>query len=287
MQMKNLKANWKLTSLIALVFLNLIIWSAVYAVKPGDSITVTLLNIGQGDAILIESANRNTILIDGGKGKAILGELGKALPIFAKTIDVLIGTHPDQDHIGGLPEVLRRYNVGVYLEPGVLAKNSVDDELKKRIEEKKIPHFLARAGQVVDMGDGSYLRILFPDRDVSGLETNDASIVGQFIFGDTCFLLTGDSPIKMEDYLVFKYGAQMGCDVLKAGHHGSRTSTGENYVNFVKPEYAVISAGKDNSYGHPHTEVIERLTNHKIKILSTIDLGKIKMISDGQTIRLK
>jgi len=163
----------------------------------------------------------------------------------------------------------------------------MDDELKKRVEEKKIPHFLARRGQIVDMGDGSYLRILFPDRDVSGLDTNDASIVAQFIFGDTCFLLTGDSSTKMEDYLVSKYGTQMECDVLKAGHHGSRTSTGENYANFVKPEYAVISAGKDNSYGHPHTEVIERLMNHKIKILSTIDLGTIKMISDGQTISLK
>ncbi len=285
--MKNALRNWKLLFFLLFLVLNVLIWSAVYSVKPKDHVTVSFLNVGQGDAILIESTNNNRILLDGGKGNVVLRELGKAIPSFDREIDVLIESHPDQDHIGGFPEVVNRYKVGMFLEPGVESENSVDDELKRRIKEKKIPHSLARAGQIIEMGDGSYLRILFPDRDVSGLETNDASIVAQFVYGNTCFLLTGDSPLKIEEYLVEKFKERLECEVLKAGHHGSRTSTGENYLNSIKPNFVIISAGKDNSYGHPHTEVTERLVAHNIKILNTIDLGTIKMTSDGNEVSLK
>lgn len=285
--MKNFLTKRRFAALTLLLLANAIVWSAVFALQPEDHVTVSFLNVGQGDSILIEATNKNRILLDGGKGRTVLRELGRALPLFDRTIDVLIESHPDLDHIGGFPEVVSRYRIGAFLEPGVESENSVDDELKRRIEEKKIAHFLARRGQIIDMGDGSYLQILFPDRDISGLETNDASIVARYIYGDTCYLLTGDSPIKIEDYLVGVYGEKLKCDVLKAGHHGSQTSTGDNYLNFVKPEYAIISAGKDNSYGHPHVEVTERLVVHNVKILSTIDLGTIKMISDGKEILKK
>jgi competence protein ComEC len=284
---KNILRNWKIPFVLLFLILNILIWSAVYSIKPKDYVKVSFLDVGQGDSILIEGRNNNRILLDGGKGTRVLRELGKALPSFDRTIDVLIESHPDQDHIGGFPEIISRYKIGMFLEPGVESENSVDDELKRRIEKKIIPHSLARTGQIIDLGDGSYLRILFPDRDVSGLETNDASIVAQFVYGDTCFLLTGDSPLKIEEYLVGKFGERLECGLLKAGHHGSRTSTGENYLNSVKPDFAIISAGKDNSYGHPHLEVTERLAAHNIKILSTIDLGTIKMISDGKEIYVK
>lgn len=281
---KKLLKNWKIYCLIALLFFNVFIWSGVFALSPSKHVTVSFLNVGQGDAILIEATNKNHILIDGGRGKIVLGELGRILPFFNRTIDVMIETHPDADHIGGLPEVIKRYKVGLFFEPGVESDNAIDDELKGRVKEKNITDILARAGQIIDLGDGSYLRILFPDRDVSGLDTNDASVVAQYIYGDTCFHLTGDSTIKIEDYLIEIYGKKLKCNVLKAGHHGSRTSTSEEYVLAIAPEVAIISAGKNNSYGHPHAEVIERLKNHNIKILSTIDSGTIKLFSDGEKI---
>ena len=280
---KHLK-NLKVLGLVILILLNLLIWSGVYAFKPKSYVKVSFLNIGQGDSILIRATNGNDILIDGGPNKKVLSELGKELPIFDKDIDIMIESHPDKDHIGGLPEVVSRYKVGVFLEPGVESENSVDDELRKRIEEKNIPRFLARSGQIIDMGDGSYLKILFPDRDVSSFETNDASIVAEYIYGETCFLLTGDSPSKIEEYLVSKYKDELKCDVLKAGHHGSRTSTSDVYLEAVKPSLAIISAGKGNSYGHPHKETLERLVSHSVKVISTIDLGTIKILSDGKNI---
>jgi competence protein ComEC len=278
----------KVTLIIgSLLFLNITIWIYVFAIKPKDYVSVSFLNIGQGDAALIEATNGNQILIDGGPNKIILKELGRKMSFFDRFLDLVIETHPDKDHIGGLPEVIKRFSIGAFIEPGVESENSIDDELQKRIKDKNISSFLARAGQVIDMGDGSYLKILFPDRDVSGLETNDASIVAQYVFGDTCFLFTGDSPEKIENYLVEVYGSELECNVLKVGHHGSKTSTGEIYIKNVNPEFAIISAGKNNSYNHPNSEVIERLTKSNIKILSTIELGTIKMISDGKMVYKK
>src|SRR3989338_1188488 len=129
---------------------------------------------------------------------------------------------------------------------------------------------------VINFGDGVKLQILFPNQDVSKWETNDASIVAKLVYGDKSFLLTGDSPIKTENILLKLNPDILDSDVLKAGHHGSRTSTSLVYVKAVSPEYTVISAGKDNTYGHPHKEVLNILSNLGVKIVSTIDSGTIK-----------
>ncbi len=285
--MDYLRKNRKEFIVGTLFIFNLLIWLRVYSIQPRDYVSVSFFDVGQGDGALIESTNRNRILIDGGKDKFVLREISKALPFFDRHIDVVIESHPDKDHIGGLPEVVSRLSVGAFMEPGVESENSVDDELRKRVLGKNIPIFLARAGQIIDMGDGSYFKILFPDRDVSGVDTNDASIVLQYIYGDTCFLFTGDSPVKIEEYLIGVYKEELNCEVLKVGHHGSRTSTSEEYLYFVKPKFAVISAGKENSYGHPHQEVLDNLNKFKVKILSTIEDGTIKFISNGLEIRKK
>lgn len=281
------RKNWKLLTILGLILGNLAVWIWIDSLLPKDHITVSYLNIGQGDSILIESTNGKHILIDGGPDKKVLSELGKAMPFFNRTIDVMMESHPDKDHIGGLPEVTARYKVGTFLEPGVESPNTIDNELHARVKNKNIPDILGRKGMKVEMGDGGFLEILFPDRDVSRFETNDASIVARYVYGKTCFLFTGDSPSKMEEYLIGLYKENLKCDVLKAGHHGSRTSTSDEYLHFVKPEFAIISAGKGNSYGHPHKETLERLANSNVKVLSTIDLGTIKMISDGITVSEK
>ena len=283
--MNFLRKNLDQSIPILLAISNLFIWSAVFALSQKEEVKVYFLDVGQGDAILIEGRNGNQILIDGGPAGKVLEELGRVMPYFDRSIDVLIETHPDSDHIGGFPEVMERYEIGVFIEPGVNADNSVDDEIRRRVSDMGIANFIARRGMEVNLGDGSYLEVLFPDRDVSGVDTNDASIVAKYVYGDTCFILTGDSPQKIEDYLKSKFGDNLDCEVLKVGHHGSNTSTGSNFLSVVSPMYAVISAGRGNSYGHPHPEVVERLTNFGAKVLSTAGEGTIKLTSDGFVVK--
>ena len=253
-------------------------------------LTVVFLNVGQGDAIFIESPSGNQMLIDGGPGKSVLRELSKVMPFYDRSIDAVLATHADQDHVGGLPDVLNRYKVDLFFETGNPGPSSSYEELKAMIEKLKIERLEARRGMIVDLGGGTILEIIFPDRDPSGMETNMSSIVARLVYGENEFLLTGDSPIAIERYLVSLDGAHQGdlkSDVLKAGHHGSKTSTGPEFVAVVAPKYGIISAGKDNRYGHPTAEVLETLTKAGATILRTDRDGRIIFKSDGIKLELK
>ncbi|MEK7553027.1 MAG: MBL fold metallo-hydrolase, partial [Patescibacteria group bacterium] len=201
-------------------------------------------------------------------------------------IDVIIATHPDADHIGGLPEVMKRFFVGAVLEPGVSASTGVYDAFEKTITDQAVEKILARRGQRVNLGRGVILEILFPDRDPTGWETNTASIVAKLTYGDSEFLLTGDSPLQIEKYLLGLDGQQLRADVLKLGHHGSKTSSAPEFISAVRPTHAVISAGKNNRYGHPHQAVLDTLktVDPKIGVLRTDELGTIIFDSDGLTL---
>ena len=137
---------------------------------------------------------------------------------------------------------------------------------------------------VLDGKNGVFLEILFPDRDVSGLTTNNGSIVAKLIYGNTSFLLTGDSPKAVESYLVSLDGQSLRSDVLKVGHHGSKTSTGEIFLGYVSPEYAVISSGKNNKYGHPHKETTDALEKFNVSYWKTATAGTVVFRSDGEKV---
>lgn len=284
--MKRLREYWREVVLGVLILSTLLTWFKIYQSGPGP-LTVHFLDVGQGDAILVETPSHKRFLLDGGPNKKVVTEMGKALPFGARTIDLVIESHPDGDHIGGLPEVLERYKVGLFLEPGVESENDLDDELRKRLSEKEIPRILAKRGMVVDFGDGARLTILFPDRDVSMWDTNDASIVARLDYGESSFLLTGDAGIKTESTMIYHSAELLDVDVLKAGHHGSRTSTSAAFAAAVSPAYAVISAGKDNSYGHPHSQVLDVLNNLGAEIKSTAESGTIIFESDGEELKIK
>jgi competence protein ComEC len=242
---------------------------------------VSFLDVGQGDSILIESPSGNRVLIDGGKPGSILQPLAKALPLFARDLDVVIATHPDNDHVGGLPEVLTKYKVHSFIEPGSTGESSTYRELERLVKDTSIPRFLARRGMVVDMGDGVRLDVLFPDRDVSLVESNTSSVILRASYGSTTVMLTGDSPQVIERDVVRVYGNSLSSTVLKLGHHGSRTSSDELFVRAVNPQYAVVSAGAGNSYGHPHKEVIDLISRLGISVLETSKEGIIQCNSDG------
>jgi competence protein ComEC len=287
MYKKFLNERWREMVLAGLVAANLLVWALVWQSMSSDLLKVYFLDIGQGDSILIETPTKKHLLIDGGPNKKVLSELGKILPFGSRSIDVMMESHPDKDHIGGLPEVVSRYNVGLFMEPGVESENSIDDELHKRLESKNVPALLAKRGMVINFGDGVRLKILFPNQDVSRWETNDASIVAKLEYGESSFLLTGDSPMKVENIMLNLNKEVLDSDVLKAGHHGSRTSTSLSYAQAASPEYAVISAGKDNTYGHPHKEVLDVLHKVGAKIISTAERGTIKFQTDGTELRIK
>ncbi len=272
--------------LLGVVLGNLCVWLVIFS--KTQALTVSFLDVGQGDAILIESPTGNTLLIDGGRDRSVLRELGGQLSPLQRSIDVVIETHPDADHIGGLPGVFDRYAVHAFLSSGVEATTNQVEALEAAAQvEKDLLTYEVRRGDRIQIGGGAYLDVLFPDRDVSSVETNTGSVVARLVYGDTSFMLTGDSPEAIENYLVSIDGASLESDVLKAGHHGSRTSTGEAFLAAVAPGAVVISAGKDNSYGHPHEEVLARIRAAGIPVFSTLGEGAVVFQSDGKTVRAK
>jgi competence protein ComEC len=267
--------------ILFLILVNGVIWFAAWRLDA-KTLTVAFLDVGQGDAIYIEAPNGNQMLIDGGPNAAVLRELGKVMPFFDRSIDVVMETHPDADHIGGLGDVFSRFEVSYFLEPGIPNDTSQTITLLREVErEDGVARVLARRGMVVDLGQGVLLEILFPDRDVETIETNTGSIVARLHFGETSVLLTGDSPSSIETYLVRLDPGRLDSDILKLGHHGSHTSTSKGFVEAVSPKVAIISAGKDNRYGHPHKDVLQTLDMAGVPYVSTADLGTIQFESNG------
>lgn len=285
--MQSLKINIRWYLLAILLFANFFIWNAIFIETRNGILTVVFLDAGQGDAIFIEAPNGNQVLIDGGPNKSVLRQLSKVMPFYDRSIDIVIATHPDKDHIGGLPDVLQRYTVDFILESGAKNDTGISRAFESAILQNKIKRIFAKRGMAITLGDDVFLNILFPDRDVSEVESNTASIVAQLVYKNTEFMFTGDSPKTIEEYLVFLDGEKLRSDVLKVGHHGSKTSSSESFVGYVSPEYAIISAGADNSYGHPHKEVVEILNQFGSAILNTKDNGAIIFKSDGENIVVK
>lgn len=245
---------------------------------------VVFLDVGQGDAIFIQSPSGKQMLIDSGRDSSVLRQLGEVMSFSDRDLDYVLATHPDADHIGGLASVLDRFSVSEVIRTENESETGVWEVAERKVgEEGAVVHF-ARRGQRYDLGNNVYLEILFPDIDASELESNTASIVARLVYGDTAFMLTGDSPKSIEEYLVLVEGEHLQSDVLKAGHHGSRTSTSELFLAEVDPDYAVISAGRDNSYGHPHLEVTDLLFNFGVETLSTAEVGNVVFWSDGVSV---
>jgi len=249
-------------------------------------LSVSFLDVGQGDAIFIQTPGGVEVLIDGGPNNSVLRELSTQMSFFDREIDMVIGTHPDSDHIGGLIDVLQRYRVATILTTENQSDTSTASAYVQATADEGAQIVYAKAGQEFQLDEAVTLRVLFPVYDATQMESNASSIIMQLVYGETEFLLTGDSPKRIEEYLV-QQGIDLESDVLKVGHHGSRTSTSEMFLEAVDPQFAVISAEKDSRYGHPHVEVTDLLFNHQIETYRTAQEGTITFESDGQTVWLK
>jgi len=272
---------------IVLTFVVLLSGALLAARAPNGHLTVSFLDVGQGDAIFIETPNGNRVLVDGGSGSRILRALSEHLSFFDRSFDLVVATHPDLDHIGGLPAVFDRYRVGMFLEPGVYDDDADYQALMQAVRAEGLETAIGRRGMRIALDTDVWLDVLFPDRDARELEANTGSLVMRLVYGETTVLLTGDAPIAIEEYLLSQDASSLQSTILKLGHHGSRTSTHEAWVGFVDPEFAVVSAGCDNSYGHPHREVLALLAQYNVTTLSTCTEGTITFESDGSVLSLR
>ncbi|WP_333880586.1 MBL fold metallo-hydrolase [Lysinibacillus capsici] len=245
-------------------------------VTAGHEMQVHFIDVGQGDSILIESPSGKTMLIDGGvkgAGQQIVSYL-KELGI--DKLDIVVATHPDADHIGGLIPVLDNMTIEQFYDSGKVHTSQTFEEMLTRIDEKNIPYHVPKIGDDIEFDKNVNVKVL--NANDQATDNNDASIVLKMTYGNVSFLLTGDAGVALEKEML-QYDVK--ATVLKAGHHGSNTSSSEEFIQAVKPEVTILSYGEDNKYGHPHAEIVDRLQAIGSKIYATADLGTITVSTDG------
>lgn len=250
-------------------------------------LTVSFLDIGQGDSIFIKTPSGHTMIIDGGPTDAVLSRLNEQTDYFTRDIDVMVATHPDSDHVTGLIPVMEKYNVKNIVASGQTSETEVFHDVDEHMQSEGAQMQIANQGDVIDFQDGVTATILQPYAGEKFKDTNSASVSLVLSYDDETFLLTGDLPSTNEPILLSSGLLPKKITVYKAGHHGSKYSSGEQLLTYIKPEYAVISAGKDNKYGHPNPEAVERLTKYSKEILSTIDHGTISFLTDGKKMEVQ
>ncbi|MBI4114570.1 MAG: MBL fold metallo-hydrolase [Candidatus Niyogibacteria bacterium] len=280
--MHHLRHHLSLYFLIALFSMAFLVWYISFELQADNNLlTVAFLDVGQGDAMLIDTPGDKQILIDGGSNKKVLSELGKMMPFYDRSIDVVIATHADADHIGGLPDVLARYDVEYIFDSDSSSDTGVFDAWQEAIQKENATYTHISRGTRIFLDENIWLDVIYPFKGQKTEDANDMSVVAKLIYGDTCFLLTGDLE-RTGEFKLLKDDLE--CDVLKVGHHGSKTSTSDAFLQAVSPAIAVISAGKENKYGHPHEVVMNKLQNAGISFLRTDDGGMIVLFSDGEKV---
>lgn len=268
---------------IFLAGVTVFVWSFVFSItsEAGEEyLEVTFLDVGQGDAVFIETPGGRQILIDGGPDNTVLQRLGDEMPFYDRDIDLVILTHPDRDHISGIVETLKRYEVRMVLDNGIPKEDEVYGAYRDLIRGKNIPHYTIKEGTRIALGEAIRLVTLHPGGKAYD-ETNNNSIVLRLDFGEDSFLFTGDIE-KGAEFEMIQDGTNLDVDVLKVAHHGSKTSTTELFLEKASAEIAVISVGGDNRYGHPHASILESLKKYGIKTLRTDIEGNIQFLSTGK-----
>ena len=287
-----LKRTFLVLMIIGLVLTgcNLEQTTPVPTVAPGQNpLKVAFLDVGQGDSLLIQAPNGQTMLIDGGRSTNLANTviIPKLKEWGAQQVDVLIPTHADQDHIAGLAGVIENFPVKLAALTGQVHSTQIYERLLTDIRDKNIKALKVRTGTAIPFDPSVKIEVLNPDDDAVNNtdDTNDASIVIKLTYGTTSFLLTGDAEMPANKAML-DHGFDVRSTVLKLGHHGSRTSTNEDWLQHVQPQLGIISAGKDNAFGHPHPEVIAALKNLKIPYIRTDEHGTITVTSDGSQVHV-
>ncbi|WP_302706912.1 ComEC/Rec2 family competence protein [uncultured Dialister sp.] len=257
--------------------------------KGGSQLTVRMLDIGQGDAFLLEKDGK-FVMIDTGDIEhrdQIVALLHKYK---VKEISKIIITHPHADHLGGMNAIFKNFKVDAIYDDGMPAGTGSYKNYLKQIKEKKIPYHVLKAGDEVDFFDGVKFNVLGPVKVIKdqkgNSDFNNNSIVGRLTYGSFSMMFTGDAEQEEEKTILGK-GGTLKSDVLKVGHHGSRTSSSPAFLKAVSPKNAFISCGQGNDYGHPHKVTIDKLEKAKVQIYRTDRNGTVTLTSDGSSYRIE
>ncbi|MBI4252902.1 MBL fold metallo-hydrolase [Candidatus Uhrbacteria bacterium] len=246
-----------------------------------DELEIDFFDVGQGDATLIQTPTHHTILIDGGRDATVSRKIAAELPFYDKTIDLVILTHPDLDHMGGLPDVLRRYRVGTIFSLDVSKDLGAYRAMMDRAHADGIPVVSVYAGDTIRFVPGLEMVVLAPEKgQIREEDLNNSSIVVKLTYNTKHWLFTGDAAEESENRMRAR-AQPLSADVLKIGHHGSRFSSSAAFLQAVGADVAVISTGAKNPYGHPHPEALERVARQGMTVYRTDRQGDIEMRSDG------
>jgi len=276
-----MKTSLRWIIVLVLFIISILLWTSIFSTRD-NLLKVVFLDVGQGDSIFIETPSKKQLLIDGGSNRKVLSSLSKVMPFYDKSLDVVIGTHPDSDHIGGLVHVLQDYEVGLYLSPQISSDTTVYKSIQQIVQEVEIQKLTTVAGQRISLGENTFIEILFPYGEVDSTDTNDHSVVALLWHGKNKVLLTGDASVLVEQALADIFKGKIHSAILKVGHHGSKTSSNKNFLEIVKPLYTIISASCDNRFGHPNQIVLDNLEDINAEIISTCESGNITFLGDGE-----
>ncbi|MBM7615784.1 ComEC/Rec2 family competence protein [Alkaliphilus hydrothermalis] len=247
-------------------------------------LAIHVLDVGQGDSILIITPNNKSILIDGGDedyGEYVVDYLKRQN---IKRIDWLVGTHPHSDHIGGLGTVISHLEIGEFYMPSTPHTSIVFEDLLRNVAEKKLKITGGKAGDVIDISKDLSINLLGPLENY-GDDLNNWSIVLQLKYKEKSFIFMGDAEEQVEEDLLDAYPShQLKSHFIKIGHHGSTTSTSPKFLDALAPDVAIITVGKDNAYGHPHKSILQRIYSYQVKLYRTDLQGSVVFYSDGQKI---
>lgn len=276
----------KYTVILTIIFMVLAgafeLFQGTVAITPGEELKVHFLDVGQGDSIFIELPTNETILIDASIKDASDKIINYLKEEKVSKIDYVFATHPHSDHIGGMSAVIKAFDIGQIYMPKAVTTTKTYENLLLTIKDKNLKIKTAKAGNTIIDTDDLKLVVLAPNQD-SYESLNNYSIVLKLTYKEKSFLFTGDAETLSEKEIT----GDVEADVLKVGHHGSRTSTSQSFLNKVNPSYAVISVGLNNDYKHPHQEVLDRLEKKNIKIYRTDQNGDIIFTTDGYNIDVK
>jgi len=279
--LKKWLSGWRWVGLLALIAVTA--WLALRGL-PDGRLHVYFLDVGQGDAILVRAPDGRQILVDGGPSPtALLSELGAVLPFWDRSLDLVVLTHPDSDHITGLISLLDRYRVAQVLDVPQSDTASEAAPWRERLAKAGIRRTMAQRGMKLPVGDVSFT-VLNPRSPLltgTTSDSNNNAIVLRLDYGSVSLLLTGDAEQEAEADMLTA-GLPLRADVLKVGHHGSNGSTSAPFLAAVAPGLAVIQVGADNTFGHPHPALLERLKG--IEVLRTDQHGRIEVVSDGKRV---
>ncbi|MBI4999737.1 MBL fold metallo-hydrolase [Candidatus Gottesmanbacteria bacterium] len=288
--------------LLSGALIGLVLLLAAFFSFPDGKLHLVFCDVGQGDAIYIKAATGEDILIDGGPNEKVLSCLGSHMPFYDRTIDLVILSHPQADHLNGLISVLERYNVEYFVSSGAVNETEGFKKLQDLLKDKKISQKNFWAGGKIEM-DNLEIRGLWPEDIHSGRvmastsfqpatpgvvsteDINENSLVLKLSYGSFDALLTGDAGAETLEGIGGDGGTE-GIEVLKVPHHGSKTSLLESFLEAIKPQLAIISVGK-NSYGHPAEEILRALRDLGVKTLRTDKDGEIEIVSDGKGWQVK